>query len=113
MPNSLARVFDLIARLRGADGCPWDRAQTLDDVLSDLIEEAYELEWAGTHHGDADIFDEMGDVLVNGGHGREAQGSPDLLETRGVAVGVDESANDLEDLMLPPRQRHVAPPSGA
>jgi len=63
MPNSLARVFDLIARLRGADGCPWDRAQTLDDVLSDLIEEAYELEWAGTHHGDADIFDEMGDVL--------------------------------------------------
>jgi len=63
MPNSLDRVFDLIARLRGADGCPWDRAQTLDDVLSDLIEEAYELEWAGTHHGDADIFDEMGDVL--------------------------------------------------
>jgi len=63
MPDSLARVFDLIARLRGADGCPWDRAQTLDDVLSDLIEEAYELEWAGTHHGDADIFDEMGDVL--------------------------------------------------
>jgi len=63
MPNSLARVFDLIARLRGADGCPWDRAQTLDDVRSDLIDEAYELEWAGTHHGDADIFDEMGDVL--------------------------------------------------
>jgi MazG family protein len=63
MPDSLQRVFDLIARLRGPDGCPWDRAQSLDDVLSDLIEEAYELEWAGTHHGDADFFDEMGDVL--------------------------------------------------
>jgi MazG family protein len=63
MPDSLQRVFDLIARLRGPDGCPWDRAQTLDDVLSDLIEEAYELEWAGTHHGDEDLFDEMGDVL--------------------------------------------------
>jgi MazG family protein len=63
MPDSLQRVFDLIARLRGPDGCPWDRAQALDDVLSDLIEEAYELEWAGAHHGDADIFDEMGDVL--------------------------------------------------
>jgi MazG family protein len=56
-------VFDLIARLRGPDGCPWDRAQKLDDVLSDLIEEAYELEWAGAHHGDTDVFDEMGDVL--------------------------------------------------
>lgn len=63
MPDSLHRVFELIARLRGPDGCPWDRAQTLDDVLSDLIEEAYELEWAGAHHGDAEMLDEMGDVL--------------------------------------------------
>jgi len=63
MSDELQRVFDLIARLRGPDGCPWDRAQTLDDVLSDLIEEAYELEWAGTHYGDEDLFDEMGDVL--------------------------------------------------
>jgi MazG family protein len=63
MSDSIHRVFDLIARLRGPDGCPWDRAQSLDDVLSDLIEEAYELEWAGTHHGDAEVFDEMGDVL--------------------------------------------------
>lgn len=63
MSDSIHRVFELIARLRGPDGCPWDRAQSLDDVLSDLIEEAYELEWAGTHHGNAEIFDEMGDVL--------------------------------------------------
>jgi MazG family protein len=63
MQDSLQRIFDLIARLRGPDGCPWDRAQTLDDVLSDLIEEAYELEWAGTHYGDAEVLDEMGDVL--------------------------------------------------
>ena len=63
MSDSMQRVFDLIARLRGPDGCPWDRAQKLDDVLSDLIEEAYELEWAGTHHGDAELLDEMGDVL--------------------------------------------------
>ncbi|HEX6791930.1 MAG TPA: nucleoside triphosphate pyrophosphohydrolase [Candidatus Krumholzibacteria bacterium] len=59
----MQRIFDLIARLRGPDGCPWDRAQSLDDVLSDLIEEAYELEWAGTHYGDAELLDEMGDVL--------------------------------------------------
>ena len=63
MSDSLERVFALIARLRGENGCPWDRAQTLDDVLSDLIEEAYELEWAGAHHGDAELLDEMGDVL--------------------------------------------------
>jgi MazG family protein len=63
MQDSLQRVFALITRLRGPDGCPWDRAQSLDDVLSDLIEEAYELEWAGTHYGDGELLDEMGDVL--------------------------------------------------
>ena len=63
MQDSLQRIFDLVARLRGPDGCPWDRTQKLDDVLSDLIEEAYELEWAGAHYGDAELLDEMGDVL--------------------------------------------------
>ena len=61
--GALAQLFELIARLRAPDGCPWDRAQRIDDVLSDLIEEAYELEWAGAHHGDPELLDEMGDVL--------------------------------------------------
>jgi ATP diphosphatase len=61
--HALARVFELIARLRAPDGCPWDRAQGLDDVLSDLIEEAYELEWAGTQRDSAELLDEFGDVV--------------------------------------------------
>ena len=61
--RALARVFSLIARLRAPDGCPWDRAQGLPDVLSDLIEEAYELEWAGTQRGSAELLDEFGDVV--------------------------------------------------
>ncbi|HEX5133581.1 MAG TPA: nucleoside triphosphate pyrophosphohydrolase [Candidatus Krumholzibacteria bacterium] len=61
--QSIENLFALIERLRGENGCPWDRAQRLDDILSDLIEEAYELEWAGTHHGPDELLDEMGDVL--------------------------------------------------
>lgn len=61
--DSIEQLFALIARLRGENGCPWDRAQRLEDVLSDLIEEAYELEWAGAHHGAAELLDEMGDVV--------------------------------------------------
>ncbi len=61
--GSMQHLFALITRLRGDNGCPWDREQKLDDVLSDLIEEAYELEWAGTHHGPDELLDEMGDVL--------------------------------------------------
>ncbi len=61
--RALARVFQLIARLRAPDGCPWDRAQTLPDVLSDLIEETYELEWSAKEHGESELFEEFGDVL--------------------------------------------------
>jgi tetrapyrrole methylase family protein/MazG family protein len=61
--NDLKKLFDLIATLRGEDGCPWDRAQTLETILSDLIEEAYELQWAHAR-GSKDEFDEeLGDVL--------------------------------------------------
>ena len=60
---ALARLFELITRLRAPDGCPWDRAQNLEDVLSDLIEEAYELEWAATHRGAPEVLDEFGDVV--------------------------------------------------
>lgn len=61
--RALARVFELIARLRAPDGCPWDRAQTLPDLLSDLIEETYELEWAAKEDGQHELFEEFGDVL--------------------------------------------------
>jgi len=61
--DAVRQLFDLITALRGPDGCPWDRAQKFEDVLSDLVEEAYELQWAGSHHGPADVLDEMGDVF--------------------------------------------------
>jgi len=60
--DELKRLFDLIAHLRGENGCPWDREQKIDDILSDLIEEAYELEWACRQHP-KELFEETGDVL--------------------------------------------------
>jgi MazG family protein len=61
--DALKRLFDLIATLRGPQGCPWDREQKFEDVVSDLVEEAHELQWAATHHGEAEVLDELGDVL--------------------------------------------------
>ena len=61
--GSLAGLFDLIRLLRSERGCPWDRAQTVDDILSDLIEEAYELQWARARGADDEVFEETGDVL--------------------------------------------------
>ena len=33
----------LVHRLRQPDGCPWDREQSMDDIITYLIEESYEL----------------------------------------------------------------------
>jgi tetrapyrrole methylase family protein/MazG family protein len=61
--GSMRKLFDLIRLLRSDQGCPWDRAQTADDILSDLIEEAYELQWARARGDTGEVFEETGDVL--------------------------------------------------
>ncbi|MEJ2722807.1 MAG: MazG family protein [bacterium] len=61
--TNLEKLFTLIRKLRGEGGCPWDRAQTLDDILSDLIDEAYELQWAQSRRSTAEVHEEIGDVL--------------------------------------------------
>jgi tetrapyrrole methylase family protein/MazG family protein len=39
------RLGEIMATLRGPDGCPWDREQTIDTLKPFAIEETYE---AGT-----------------------------------------------------------------
>jgi len=56
-------LLDLIAALRGKNGCPWDRKQTPGTLTVYLIEEMYELVEA-VHAGDTEgVLEELGDVL--------------------------------------------------
>lgn len=60
---SLRQLVDLIKHLRSAEGCPWDREQTLDDVRAYLLEEAHEVA-AAIDDGDLDqIAGELGDLF--------------------------------------------------
>src|SRR5271166_1878003 len=52
------------ARLRAADGCPWDREQTHASLRTYLIEEAYEVLEALESGDDAKFAEEMGDLLL-------------------------------------------------
>jgi tetrapyrrole methylase family protein/MazG family protein len=54
---------ELIARLRGPDGCPWDREQTHESLKPNMIEEAYEVVEA-VDQGDDELAGELGDVLL-------------------------------------------------
>lgn len=57
------RLLDVMARLRGPDGCPWDREQTRTSLKAYLIEEAYEVLDAIESGGDAPLAEELGDLL--------------------------------------------------
>jgi tetrapyrrole methylase family protein/MazG family protein len=55
---------DLIAVLRGPEGCPWDREQTHGSIAKNMVEEAYEAVHAIEANDIAEIRDELGDVLL-------------------------------------------------
>lgn len=54
-----------MARLRGPQGCPWDRAQTHESLKGMLLEEAYEA-IAAIEEGDPEsLKGELGDLLLH------------------------------------------------
>jgi nucleoside triphosphate diphosphatase len=62
------RTFDdlvkLMTTLRGPNGCPWDRKQTLPDLKPFVIEEAYEVVDAIDRNDRAALLEEIGDFLL-------------------------------------------------
>ena len=53
-----------MARLRGPDGCPWDREQTHATLARHLLEETHELIEAIDMDDSDDVRDELGDLLL-------------------------------------------------
>ena len=57
------RLLEIMGRLRGPGGCPWDREQTRDSLKPFLLEEAYEvLEAIESGHAPP-LEEELGDLL--------------------------------------------------
>jgi len=54
----------IVARLRGPNGCPWDRQQTHDSIRENLLEEAYEVLEALERRDMAKLCEELGDLLM-------------------------------------------------
>src|SRR2546430_12204480 len=59
------RLCDIVAKLRAPGGCPWDREQTHESILPQMIEEAYELAEAVGANDTAHFREELGDVLLH------------------------------------------------
>ncbi|WP_445492783.1 nucleoside triphosphate pyrophosphohydrolase [Niallia sp. 03133] len=62
--KDFTRLRQIIAALRGPDGCPWDRKQTHESLCKYLVEECYELIEAIKEDDIDHVIEELGDVLL-------------------------------------------------
>ncbi|OIJ14458.1 MazG family protein [Anaerobacillus arseniciselenatis] len=58
------KLREVIAELRGPNGCPWDQKQTHQSLKKYLLEEAYEVLDAIDEENDDHLAEELGDVLL-------------------------------------------------
>ena len=59
-----AEAVSIMARLRGPDGCPWDREQSFDTIRKYTLEETYEVFDAIERRHWNDLCEELGDLLL-------------------------------------------------
>jgi len=64
MRKTFDDLVNLMTTLRGPNGCPWDRKQTLPDLKPYVIEEAYEVVDAIDRDDRAALLEEIGDHLL-------------------------------------------------
>src|SRR5947208_4519922 len=57
------RLVEIMSTLRGPDGCPWDREQTIDTLKPFVLEETYEVLDAIDRHDHAALCEELGDFV--------------------------------------------------
>lgn len=57
-------INQIIQKLCGPGGCPWDRAQTHESLRTCMLEEAYEVMEAIDEDDPDHLYDELGDMLL-------------------------------------------------
>src|SRR5207237_10488738 len=57
-------LVDLMVRLRGPNGCTWDREQNFETIKPFLLEETYEVMDAVDERNWPGLADELGDLLL-------------------------------------------------
>jgi MazG family protein len=64
--DAFQRLVDIMQRLRGPGGCPWDREQTIQSLRGFVLEETYEVLDAIDRSDHDALRQEIGDLLFEG-----------------------------------------------
>jgi MazG family protein len=59
------KLVEIMATLRGPNGCPWDKEQTFDTLKPMMVEEIYEVLEAIDNRDYEHLSEELGDVLLH------------------------------------------------
>ena len=97
--ENLIRLKEIVARLCAPDGCPWDREQTHATLRASLIEECHEVIDAIERSDDANLREELGDLLL------QVVMHAQLADERG-AFTLEEIASTVSEKMIR-RHPHV------
>lgn len=62
--EAIQRLLTVMEKLRSENGCPWDKEQDHVSLRKYLIEESYEVIDAIDRNDDADLEEELGDLLL-------------------------------------------------
>lgn len=97
--SELERLVNVMRRLRAPDGCPWDREQTHESLKKCLVGEAAEYLDAVDRKSDAEMCEELGDLLM------QVVMNSVMAEERG-AFTLEDVARGISDKMIR-RHPHV------
>ncbi len=84
------RLVSIMEKLRGENGCPWDRKQTLDSLVSYLLEETYEVVDAIRRRDYASLKEELGDLLLQVVFQAQIAKEKGLFDIEDVIKGINE-----------------------
>jgi MazG family protein len=85
--GSWARLQELVRKLRGPQGCPWDREQTTVSLAAYLVEESYEVLHAAQEGPPGALGEELGDtafllaIVHQAAEEEGAPGFPTILDS--------------------------------
>lgn len=63
--QSFEELISIVKRLRGKNGCAWDKVQTFDSLIPCFLEESYEVVDGISKRDYKNIKEELGDVLLH------------------------------------------------
>ena len=63
--DQFVKLLDIVEKLRGPNGCPWDKEQTHESLLPYFLEEAYEVIESIEEKNWDNLNEELGDVMLH------------------------------------------------